>query len=330
MSRSLATNWRSRDSLNWRTRCGWSPWVCQIRCTELTLIPTCLAIIGAVQWVTSPGGSVCVSATVRSCTVAGSRGIRDGRVLSRSSPSTPSTMQRSCQRQTVTLLLPVRRMIVVVPMPSAVISTMRARHTCFCGRFRSAMIAVKRSRSPSPTWTVIPWRMLSPHHPSQPSVHCADSFVRFYPLVPPLFLLYNRVRITILTAMKRTPMGVRKELPIMSQQLFAFVVMPFAKEFEDKYVLGIKSAAEDAGMRVERLKDQIFYRQGMVERIHHQIEEADFIIGDMTEPNPNVFYEVGYARAKNKLCILLTDDPDKLPFDLKYRRHIIYSSIQDF
>ncbi len=115
----------------------------------------------------------------------------------------------------------------------------------------------------------------------------------------------------------------------MSQQLFAFVVMPFAKEFEDKYVLGIKSAAEDAGMRVERLKDQIFYRQGMVERIHHQIEEADFIIGDMTEPNPNVFYEVGYARAKNKLCILLTDDPDKLPFDLKYRRHIIYSSIQD-
>jgi hypothetical protein len=50
------------------------PWVCQIRRTELTLIPTCLAIIWAVQWVTSPGGSVCVSATVSSCTVAGSRG----------------------------------------------------------------------------------------------------------------------------------------------------------------------------------------------------------------------------------------------------------------
>ena len=27
--------------------------MCQIRCTELTLIPTCLAIIWAVQWVTS-------------------------------------------------------------------------------------------------------------------------------------------------------------------------------------------------------------------------------------------------------------------------------------
>jgi hypothetical protein len=115
----------------------------------------------------------------------------------------------------------------------------------------------------------------------------------------------------------------------MSQQLFAFVLMPFANELEDKYVLGIKSAAEDAGMRVERLKDQVFYRQGMVERIHHQIEEADFIIGDMTEPNTNVFYEVGYALGKKKLCILLTDDPEKLPFDLKDRRHIVYFSIQD-
>src|SRR6516165_8882411 len=167
MSRSLVTNWRSRDSLNRRTRCGCSPWVCQIRCTELTLIPTCLAIIWAVQWVTSPGGSVCVSATVCSCTVAGSRGIRDGRVLSRTSPSTPCVMKRSCQRHTVTLLLPVCRMIVFVPMPSAVISTMRARHTCFCGLFRSATIAAKRTRSPSLTWTVIPLRMLSPHYPAQ-------------------------------------------------------------------------------------------------------------------------------------------------------------------
>ena len=141
--------------------------MCQIRCTELTLIPTCLAIIWAVQWVTSPGGSVCVSATVCSCTVAGSRGIRDGRVLSHSSPSTPCAMKRSCQRHTVTLLLPVCRMIVVVPTPSAVISTMRARHTCFCGLLRSATIAAKRTRSPALTWTVIPWPMLSPHHPAE-------------------------------------------------------------------------------------------------------------------------------------------------------------------
>jgi hypothetical protein len=36
-----------------------------MRCIEETLMPTALAIMPAVQWVVSPGGSVCVSATTR-------------------------------------------------------------------------------------------------------------------------------------------------------------------------------------------------------------------------------------------------------------------------
>lgn len=51
---------------------------------------------------------------------------------------------------------------------------------------------------------------------------------------------------------------------------------------------------------------------------------ADFIIADMTERNPNVFYEVGYAHAKDKLCILITSNADDIPFDLKHRRHVVY------
>src|SRR6516162_3031805 len=60
-----------------------------MRCTELTLMPSALAIIAAVQWVTSAGGAVRVRATVRSCTAVGSRGMRDGRVLWRRSPGDP-------------------------------------------------------------------------------------------------------------------------------------------------------------------------------------------------------------------------------------------------
>src|SRR5271155_3222297 len=183
MSRSLSTNWRSRDSLNWRTRCGWRPWVGQIRCTELTLIPTCLAIIWAVQWVTSPGGSVCVSATVRSCTVAGSRAIRDGRVLSRSSPSTPCAMKRSCQRHTVTLLLPVWRMIVFVPTPSAVISTMRARHACFCRLFRSPTNRLQSCTIGAIHLDCDPLAHARPPLPTpSPGYTIEDSSVRLYPL----------------------------------------------------------------------------------------------------------------------------------------------------
>ncbi len=37
-----------------------------------------------------------------------------------------------------------------------------------------------------------------------------------------------------------------------------------------------------------------------------------------------MFYEVGYAHAKGKLCILLTSRADHIPFDLKHQRHIVY------
>jgi hypothetical protein len=49
----------------------------------------------------------------------------------------------------------------------------------------------------------------------------------------------------------------------------------------------------------------------------------------MSGRNPNVFYELGYAHAKNKVCLLLTKDATDIPFDLKHHRHIVYRSIQD-
>lgn len=62
----------------------------------------------------------------------------------------------------------------------------------------------------------------------------------------------------------------------------------------------------------------------MLDRIFNQIAKADFIIADMSKRNPNVFYEVGYAHALDKPVILITDNADDIPFDLKHRPHIIY------
>ena len=133
-----------------------------MRRTEDGLIPTALAIAGALQWVASRGGGWLVSATTRSTVAAGSGAIRDGRVLSRVSPPTPSCMKRSCQRQTTVLSLPIARVIALVPWPSADSNTIRARHTCFCELLRSRTIAANRTRSAAVTVIDIPLRITQP------------------------------------------------------------------------------------------------------------------------------------------------------------------------
>jgi nucleoside 2-deoxyribosyltransferase len=112
--------------------------------------------------------------------------------------------------------------------------------------------------------------------------------------------------------------------------MFAFVLMPFDPAFDDIYRLGIKETAEKLGIRAERVDEQIFHKENILERIYGQIDAADLIIADLTGRNPNVFYETGYAHAKGKVCLLLTSKADDIPFDLKHHRHLIYGdSIQN-
>src|SRR4051794_9075216 len=86
---------------------------------------------------------------------------------------------------------------------------------------------------------------------------------------------------------------------------FVFVLMPFEDAFKDAYEAGIKPACRDAGAYCERVDEQIFV-ESILDRIYSQISRADVIVADMTGRNPNVFYEVGYAHALNKLVILVT------------------------
>ena len=107
---------------------------------------------------------------------------------------------------------------------------------------------------------------------------------------------------------------------------FVFVLMPFSKAFEDIYLLGIKAAAIESNAFCERVDEQIF-NETILQRIYNQIAKADIIVSDMTGKNPNVFYETGYAHALNKQVILLTQDSEDIPFDLKIFPHIIYGGI---
>jgi Restriction endonuclease len=96
-----------------------------------------------------------------------------------------------------------------------------------------------------------------------------------------------------------------------------FVLMPFSKQFNDVYILGIRDVAERLGIVVERA-DDIEHNEGIVEVILDRIASGS---------NPNVFYEVGYSHALSKPTILITRTGDRIPFDLQNVNHIFYETI---
>lgn len=109
---------------------------------------------------------------------------------------------------------------------------------------------------------------------------------------------------------------------------FVFVLMPFDSKFDDTYQLGIKAACTEAGAYCERVDEQLF-DESILQHTYNQIARADVIVADMTDQNPNVFYEVGYAHALGKRVILLTQRAKEIPFNLEHFPHIVYGSIAD-
>lgn len=109
----------------------------------------------------------------------------------------------------------------------------------------------------------------------------------------------------------------------MKNKPFVFVLMPFESSYNDIYKLGIKETCESIDCYCERVDEQIF-EERILDRIYNQINKADIVIADLTGKNPNVFYETGYAHALSKKVILLTQNSDDIPFDLKHHHHIIY------
>jgi len=105
-----------------------------------------------------------------------------------------------------------------------------------------------------------------------------------------------------------------------------FVAMPFTRALNDVYLLGVRDVAERLGCIVERA-DEVEHNGYIVSVIQERVRTSDVLIADTTARNPNVFYEVGYAHALGKPTVLICQEGEDIPFDIKAVNHIIYGSI---
>lgn len=105
----------------------------------------------------------------------------------------------------------------------------------------------------------------------------------------------------------------------------AFVIMPFKDPLNGYYKEVYKPVLEYCGYNVERA-DDIFSPTAIMKDIRSRIKYADIILCDTTDKNPNVFYELGLAHSIGKPVILVSQNMDDIPFDLRHLRILFYST----
>jgi len=102
-----------------------------------------------------------------------------------------------------------------------------------------------------------------------------------------------------------------------------FVMMPFGGRFKVLYTEVYLAAIEDAGLHPVR-GDDMANPGAIVHQIWAQTRDAKIVVADLSEGNPNVFYELGLAHALGKPAILTADRTDDLPFDVRHLRTLGY------
>ena len=106
-----------------------------------------------------------------------------------------------------------------------------------------------------------------------------------------------------------------------------FVVQPFDQKFDIVYK-SIEEATHDACKSQKKkpvlLKTGSFWEINIVESVYQALESSNLIIFDITETNPNVMYELGYAHALKKPVIILSEVAKQVPFDTKATNILFY------
>lgn len=119
------------------------------------------------------------------------------------------------------------------------------------------------------------------------------------------------------------PKQLRKQtIPVEKNR--CFFLMPFSQEFDVIYGT-IKQALNDFDFICNRA-DEIMGSTPIIAKILNEITKSQYIIVDLTNSNPNVFYELGIAHTikEARNVLLLKQKNYKVPFDISHLTYTEY------
>ncbi len=103
-----------------------------------------------------------------------------------------------------------------------------------------------------------------------------------------------------------------------------FVIMSFDPKYDYIYKTVIKSSVEELNLECYRIDDDTIPKN-IPDKIIREIIQSDLIIADISQQNPNVFYELGISHAIGNKTIIISQKLDNLPFDVRTEYTIGYT-----
>jgi hypothetical protein len=108
-----------------------------------------------------------------------------------------------------------------------------------------------------------------------------------------------------------------------SSEQTCFVIMPFGSPYDRYYANVYAPAVIEVGLEPLRA-DSLFRSTPIISDIWRFTRDATIMLADLSDKNPNVFYELGLAHAIGKPVILVSSNIEDVPFDLRALRVLIY------
>jgi hypothetical protein len=106
-----------------------------------------------------------------------------------------------------------------------------------------------------------------------------------------------------------------------------FVIQPFDQgKYDELYNDVFAPAIAEAGLKPYRV-DKDPSATVLIDKIHSEIRAASVCFAEITENNPNVWYELGFSISADKPVVMVSaEERSKFPFDVGHRRIIRYSN----
>ena len=129
-----------------------------------------------------------------------------------------------------------------------------------------------------------------------------------------------RYKDTISRMMQLYPRWTTRNIPPISNK--CFVLMPFNEPWSKETYTELEAILDKEKYQVSRADED--YSDSSLEKIWISINEARFIIADITNDNPNVLYELGIAHTVGKKVIVISQPRKDLPFNLRNVDYLPY------